>query len=163
MTELLDRIDAILTDTIAEHEADSDTKIAKGHPLTSWTSDRIFDALAEELPLARGDREKECLDALRSQKYGRCKIYLRLVEGNAYIEAVNAIARIPNAFAAAEPSKLSETFYQCVRTIDKANKQAISEMEGDDWTIQKASSVVTRLEKLAIEIFAKGLGDDGEA
>ena len=86
------------------------------------------------------------------------------MEGNAYIGAVNAIARIPDAFAATAPSALSEAFQQCVQAISESNKQAVAHVnENDDWAKKRISSVLPRLEKLAIDIFAKGLGDNDKA
>ena len=63
MTELLARIEAILTETTEQQatipEVGGEPKALKGHPLTNWTSDRIIGALVEELPRWTSEREQE--------------------------------------------------------------------------------------------------------
>lgn len=166
MTELLARIEALLTETTERQtaipEVGSEPTASKSHPLTSWTSGRIVGALVEELPQWKSVREQEALIALKQGKYSRCRMYLRLVEGNAYIEAVSVISTIPAAFASSNSAELSSAFSQSIRAIDEVNQQAVAEMKEDDYAIHRASSVVERLEKLAIDIFAKGLGDEDE-
>ena len=153
MTALLDRIESILTDSTQQTDP--------VHPFTSWSGQRIVEALILELPKAKNDREKETLNALKMRQYSRCKIYPQLVDDNAFIEAVNLISDIPEKTHSGSTS-LPVLFNQCARHIVKACEQAVAAIGTEEQASTQATAAAMSLEKLAINVFAKGLGDEAE-
>ncbi|MFK8185263.1 MAG: hypothetical protein AB8B99_17965 [Phormidesmis sp.] len=153
MTTLLDRIETILTDSAKQNE--------NTHPFTNWSGQRIVEALTLELPKAKNEREKETLNALKMRQYSRCKIYPQLVDDNAFIEAVNLISDIPETTQTGSTT-LPVLFNQCARTIIKAREQAVSAISTEEQASTQAKAAAMSLEKIAINIFAKGLGDEAD-
>mgnify|MGYP001791356520 CR=1 FL=1 len=175
MIELLEKIETILIDTtnqpiVALQTVDDEIDAAPlSHPLTSWTSDRILKSLRAKLPAAKGLREQEALNALCHEKYSRCRIYPQLVEDNCFIEAVVHLCNIPKAVESGS-SVLPAVFNECANAILKAHDQTIAAISEENPAMQKTrdraqqakADVMMQLEKLAIDVFAKGLGDTAE-
>ena len=169
MIELLSKIETILATAPNSQSNDellsieSQSENVHSHPLTSWTGERIAQGLCARLPQAQGTREQEVLQAFRDQKYSRCKIYPQLVEGNAYIQAVVRLSSIPAAVEAGLLT-LPTLFNESVHAILAAHDQKIASSlhAGKDRAEALRESTVTALERLAIDVFAKGLGDESE-
>ncbi len=170
MIELLDKIETILaaspqpSDNSAQTENwPPQSEDAGRHPHTSWTSRKIVQSLMIQLPMAEGARESEAFDALRSEKYSRCKIYPQLVEGSIYIKAVDCMSRIPQAVET-DSLTLSSLFKESARLIIEAHNQTIAAAEDEirDNRLKAKETAIVRLEKLAIDVFARGLGDEAE-
>ena len=153
MTDLLNRIQTLLANKAEQQEAP--------HSFTSFSIDQITNALIAELPSPQNEREKEVLYALKKKRYSRCRLYLQLVDNNAFIEAVNLIIEVLEA-AHTGSAILPDRFNRCVYKIAEAIRQGVLATGTDKAQADIAADrAISTFEKIAIDLFAKGLGDEG--
>ena len=155
MTDLFSRIESILTE---KNQQATDT-----YSFTLFSVEQVASALLSELPKPLTTREEEARYALKLKRYGRCKIYPQLVDDSAFIEAVNRIVDVLEALQT-NATTLPQNFRSCVQSIVEAQRRVAlaNDSEDEGYANQVANDATGRLEKLAIDIFARGLGDVDE-
>ena len=155
MTDLFSRIESILTERSQQTTG--------AYSFTLFSVEQVASALISELPKSYNDREEEARYALKMKRYSRCKIYLQLADDNALIEAVNRIVDVLEALQT-NSTALPQHFRSCVQGIIEAQRRAAlaDNSEDDEYANQIVEKTTVRLEKLAIDIFARGLGDVDE-
>ena len=155
MTDLFSRIESILTER-SQQTTDA-------YSFTLFSVEQVASALISELPKSYNDREEEARYALKIKRYSRCKIYLQLVDDNAFIEAVNRIVDVLEALQT-NSTALPQHFRACIQSIIEAQRRAAlaDNSDNDEQANQVVDKATVRLEKLAIDIFARGLGDVDE-
>ncbi|MGB3300756.1 MAG: hypothetical protein WBA76_21025 [Phormidesmis sp.] len=142
-------------------QADNGSEVLLCHLLTSWTGDRIIQSLSGQLPTANGAREQEALYALQVGKYSRCKIYLQLVEDSAYIKAIALLSNLSKAVEECLPT-LPTLFKESVYAINEAHNQAVLASGDSSRSKERQQAALASLEKLSIDVFARGLEDEDE-
>lgn len=153
MTDLFSRIETILSDR-DQHAVDA-------YAFSSIPGEEIARQLSYILPTPQGVREHEVFDAFENKRYGQCRIYPQLVDENAFVDAVNLIIDVLEA-ANSKAATLPTLFKRCAYRITEAQKHAAL-AEGDAVHADRVAGMTTdKLEKLAIDVFAKGLGDQDE-
>lgn len=155
MTDLFSRIEAILTE---KHQ-----QAAGDYAFTLFSVEQVAQALISALPRPESDREKEIHYALKLKRYSRCRVYLQLVDDSAYIVAANRIVDVLEALQTSAVD-LAQHFRVCAHSIVEAQRSAVlaEDSENAEYANQVANETTVRLEKLAIDIFARGLGDMDE-
>ena len=155
MTDLFSRIESILT---AKHQ-----QATEDYSFTLFSVEQVANALISALPSPSTHREKEAHYALRQKRYSRCRIYPQLVDDNAFIAAVNRVVDVLEALQT-NAATLPQHFRVCVQSIVEAKRSAAlaNDSENDEYANQVANEATVKLEKLAIDIFARGLGDVDE-
>lgn len=98
---------------------------------------------------------------MKEKRYSRCQIYPQLVDDNDFIAAVNLIVEVIGT-ATANSLTLPAFFRICACRIADAQRQAVANTGEAERANDFANAAMSRLEKLAIAVFAKGLGDEGE-
>ena len=152
MTDLFSRIESILTERNQQATED--------YSFTLFSVEQVASALISELPKPLTTREEEARYALKQKRYSRCKIYPLLVDDNAFIEAVNRIVDVLEALQT-NAATLPQNFRACVQSIVEAQRRVAlsNDSEDEGYANQVTNKATVRLEKLAIDIFARGLGD----